>query len=964
MFVATGTLSLAPVYDSLMAQSAAEILVTPEGQQTIRGLIDHCRIVLDSHEVRHFNEARTVNELILPLFGALGWDIHNRHGEGEVLPEQPAATGRADWTLSIRKVPRLLVEAKRLGIALTPEHARQAIAYSYSRGVTWAVLSNFQETRVYNAEWALKDPELSRFLTLRWDHLDVDLDRLGLLTRRGVDEGLLDQEAEKYGRKRVRTPVGEQLFADLVRFRVDLRKVFFAYNRDVAAAHIDGSVQRLLDRLIFMLAAEDRQIEPAHLRGLVHRLEASGKRDLIWERLLSLFREFEADYDSQLFELQLLDRLDTEWKPIWDTVHGLCESEDSLIQYDFRGIDADVLGGVYEQYLGHIARTDGERANSKKSPAASAKSTPFRKAHGVYYTPKWMVRYIVDGSLGHLLRETEPSHVQDVRVLDPACGSGSFLVEAFRVLTDYWERVFKPQDADEVLELRTRILRESIYGIDLDPQAVEIAQLNLLLVALNQKARLPDLSMNIVVGNALLDPRTRPVPVGNSVGGWLSAVDVSRMFPRVEASGFDVLVMNPPYYDLQLHPFQQDVLRHVYPEVASGHDDALYYFLARAVDLVRDGGEMGCVVARYWLDSLFSGRLREHLLGAMTVRELFDFRSFQPFGKDVGVNAAIMLARKGSEAGTLTRFLRPAQDGVGPVPQEVLNAVIGLDAGTSPAVRTTSVALDSGPWRSRSSRGTARRVLLGDIALMTQGIKTGLNEIYVMSTKQSQDLGIERELLRPVLEGRDIGAFAIVDNGCRLLYLDGSRDLEAYPAARAYLEGHKETLSSRAEARRGAYPWWRIQRPRRSPVLEAPIRIIAPSRATRPRFAAIAPGPLRGAVGLTDTLMLSLVDDRFDPYMVLAVLNSRYGDQWTRENTKGMAAGKREFFATGISLFPLPVCDPDLAGVLAEYGRGLQVIVPPSRVRRPRFDDKLNAAPPRSTLLAELDELVERALGI
>jgi hypothetical protein len=159
------------------------------------------------------------------------------------------------------------------------------------------------------------------------------------------------------------------------------------------------------------------------------------------------------------------------------------------------------------------------------------------------------------------------------------------------------------------------------------------------------------------------------------------------------------------------------------------------------------------------------------------------------------------------------------------------------------------------------------------------------------------------------------------------------------------------------------YSWWRLQRPRPSPVLDAAIRLITPYRSTRPRFSIVGPGPLRGAVGLTDTTMLSIVDDRYDPYAVLAILNSTYADDWTRENFKVAAAGKREFFATGLSRFPLPICDSSLIGALAEYGRTLQTTVPPERVRSPRFDDRLNARPPRSTLLEELDDLVEQALG-
>ncbi|MBA2719663.1 MAG: N-6 DNA methylase [Chloroflexi bacterium] len=912
---------------------------------------------------RRYNEARTVNDLILPLFEALGWDIHNRTVRDEVLPEEPAASGRADWAFRIGSVTRLLVEAKSLGTGLAnPQFARQAINYSYSRGVTWAVLTNFRELRLYNAEWALPDPDLSRFLTFQSEKFVDDFDRLWLLSKPAIEAGLLDAEAEKYGKKRTKTPVGEQLFSDLVVFRSDLRKVFTAYNPDIDPVVIDHAVQRLLDRLIFIRAAEDREIEPPHLRPLLRTLEHTRKRGTLWDQLRAIFRDWERRYDSQLFADQPLDHLETEFKPIWDTVEGLHETAHGLVQYDFRGIDADVLGGVYEQYLGHLAKVDTRDTGARSRSKSSADITrPIRKARGVYYTPKWIVRYIVEASLGSLLKRLSPDEVRVLRIIDPACGSGSFLVEAFRVLTQYWTRLERPKTDDRALNLRLRILDDNLFGIDLDAQAVEIAQLNLLLAALNQPTLLPDLTANFRIANSLFDTASRQIPSEFDRGGWLTPVETRG--PELSRK-YDVVVMNPPYYDLQLHPYQQAVLRDVYPEVASGHDDVLYYFLARAADLIKPGGQLGCVVARYWLDSLYAEKLRGMLSTRMAVTEIVDFRSYQPFGRDVGVNAAIVIAEAGGPS-SQTRFVTPATEGFGEIPQALMEGVSTLTVGP-PAFVESNVQLSKAPWRHGPSHraSTAETVRLDDIAQLTQGVKAGRNEIFVVSAAFAKARHLEEVVLRPVLEGEDIGAFVVRNTGRQLLYLDGSRDLSEYPNIAQYLNEHREELFSRAEVSRGSYPWWRLQRPRRSPVMDATVRLIAPQLATGPRFSAIASSEeLAGALGLTDTLMLSVLDESFSPYFLLGAINSAYGVRWAREHAKMKRGGYHEFFATTMSSFPVPVVDRETQDLVAEYARELQTVLPPATTRllKGRFDDALNQREPRVSLIHEIDQLVGRA---
>jgi Eco57I restriction-modification methylase len=930
----------------------------------VHDLVERYRSLLTSGRIRTYNEAHTVQDFILPLFEALGWDIHNRDSRDEVLPESPAASGRADWAFNLNGITKVLVEAKSLPSNLAnPEFARQAINYSYSRGVTWAVLTNFAELHVYNAEWALPDPQLLRFLSFSWGEYERDFDRLWLLSKPAFESGQLDVEAERYGKKRLKTPVGEQLFGDLVEFRNDLRSMVVAFHPEVPVPVADHAVQRLLDRLIFMRAAEDREIEPIQLMPLLRRLEHTRKRDTLWSQLLSLFREWEGRYDSQLFADQPLDHLDPLWEPVWRTIKGLYESDGGLIQYDFRGIDADVLGGVYEQYLGHLAKSEAAPISKRRrhTPAAPKEVTrPFRKAHGVYYTPRWMVRFIVAEALAPILEKRSPDEIRSIRILDPACGSGSFLVEAFNVLSRYWAREEAPASAEASLAMRLRILRDNLFGIDLDPQAVEIAQLNLLLAALTQPTLLPDLSTNFAIGNALFDRRLRPVPSGFDTAGWFQAAFLG-------AGGadhqFDVVVMNPPYYDLQGHPYQQEALRSVYPEVASGHDDILYFFLARALDLLRADGQLGCVVARYWLDSKYAQKLRALLASRLTVRQVVDFQSYQPFGREVGVNAAILIATAGRSAGP-TRYLMPSTDGFGELPRTLLESVSGLRP-SAPEFSEIEFSTTEAPWRPRPQGRRRPRVSrpLGTIAFLSQGVKAGRNEVFVVGPRLIEARNLEMDFMRPVLEGEDIGAFALRETGRRLIYLDGSVPVAAAPNIGAYLAEHEDELRKRAEASNNSYPWWRLQRPRRGPAVDAPVRLLAPQLATRPRFSVVtSSGPIANAVGLTDTVMLALVDQGVSPYFLLGVLNSQYAAAWARENTKTKRGGYREFGATAMAGFPVPELDPNSTELIADLARELQVYLDARipTLSKGRFDDLVNGSQERQALLAEIDRLLDQ----
>ncbi len=546
------------------------------------------------------NEQQTRLSLILPLFEALGWDTANA---AEVSAEEKISSGFADFGFYLNGVPVFYLESKRLREGIDKiDHIRQAINYAYLKGVTWAVLTDFDALAVYNAEWETDHPEQALVFSLSAaEYADGRFDDLWLLSREAMQNRELDRFAERFGVKRRKQPITDVLLEALTGWRHDLFQRFTIlgdtlWSRDARA--VDNAIQRLFDRLIFLRASEDRGIESAHLKEVVRQPKASDR----FPALLKLFREMDAIYNSNLFAEHELDHLSLHdpdlLKAIIDGLYKVPRTGYGV--YDFRAVSADILGKVYEGYLGFKAQDP----QGKKS--VSGEKSAKRKAQGIFYTPQFVVRYIVQNTLGKLLESGADPHT--IRVLDPACGSGSFLIEAFDVL-DRWIKRVDPDLPD--VERRRRILTENLYGVDLDEQAAEVTRLNLILRASLERGKLPMLT-HIQTGNSLVDD---PDVAEDKAFKW------AQRFPEVfdvtfgERGGFDVVIGNPPY-GAKLDSKSLEYVRANYGKNAGTHD-TYELFLIKAQMVLRDTGYLGMIIPSSWLTGDSFTASRDKLVSAL-----------------------------------------------------------------------------------------------------------------------------------------------------------------------------------------------------------------------------------------------------------------------------------------------------------------------------------------------------------
>ena len=589
-------------------------------------------------------ETATRTDLIEPLFEALGWAVGYSL---EVSKEEQVSKGRVDYGFRINGIPKFFLEAKELnedldgyrtidGIKIT--FAEQAISYAWLKQCTWAVLTNFRELRLYNAE--IKEANNMWFsLDCEKDFLADKFERLFLLSRESFENNLIDKVAESWGKKSRKLPIDKQLLADFMRFRVLLSKNIskLNQNKNITQEDLDESIQRILDRLIFIRNCEDRELEAKELLSGMRERAGRGKGHLV-KSLQKIFDYFRNNYNSKIFATHLCDDLDIDNDVLQEIIEGLYYTQDQSAYYDFSAIESDVLGNIYEQYLGHILKKSLKGAKVKDSPI-------HRKKQGIYYTPTYIVKYIVNNTLGELLKDKNID-VEKIRVLDPACGSGSFLIKAFDVLHEHYANHDKNYSQPE-LDFRTggafttkvKILKEHLYGVDLDKQAIEIAQLNLFLKIVEKRKILPYLEDNLKCGNSLIG---NPLIAGDKALAWRDSFK-----DRIQEGGFDIIIGNPPYIrSRNLTAKDRQFFSGQYVSAFRTFDIYLF-FIEKALELLKPGGFFGFIIPYSFMNQPYATKSRELLLKQGGIVEIVDLSEYRVF-KDAQVKNCIIICRKGA----------------------------------------------------------------------------------------------------------------------------------------------------------------------------------------------------------------------------------------------------------------------------------------------------------------------------
>ena len=449
--------------------------------------------------------------------------------------------------------------------------------------------------------------------------------------------------------------------------------------------------------MCFLRICEDRGIER------YGRLKDATAKKGVYAGLLGIFREADQRFNSGLFHFKseksateppdtLTPSLTLDDRVLKEIIRDLYYPE---CPYEFSVVPAEILGQVYEQFLGRVIRiTRGHQAVVEEKPEV-------KKAGGVYYTPAYIVDYIVTHTLGELLRGKQPTDVAKIRVLDPACGSGSFLLGAYQFLLDWYLKWYVANDPRKykkqlyrsasgawklTIDERKRILLTNIYGVDIDRQAVEVTKLSLLLKVLEDETgdtlrrqyelfkerALPDLGANIQCGNSLIGPdfltNIQMDLLNSEQLTDVNVFDWQRAFPKIFASGgFSVVIGNPPYVNawtlFESAPHIRDYINgSKLFESADRHWDLYVLFLEKALELCRPKGLVGMIIPYSYAIQKYAALSREHLLAHTEIRRVADLRTIKVFGKVPVITMIPVLEKKPPGAEHVIQVDGPSED--------------------------------------------------------------------------------------------------------------------------------------------------------------------------------------------------------------------------------------------------------------------------------------------------------------
>jgi hypothetical protein len=614
----------------------------------------------DSYTKGDYKEAQVRQEFIDPFFEALGWDVRNERGYAEAykdvvhedsLRASGVATKAPDYSFRIGGTRKFFVEAKKPAIHLKddPEPARQLRVYSWSAKLSLGIVTDFQEFAIYDTRVKPVEGDkaaVARIFYCTYEQYPEKWHEIAdIFSREAILKGSFDRYAGSTKNKKGTAAVDDAFLEEIEHWRAILARNVALRNRQLTQRDLNFSVQRIIDRIIFLRIAEDRGIESyGQLAGLT-------KGDKIYARLCEIFERADYRYNSGLFHFAG-DRQREEAPDL--LTMGLHVDDATLKEilghlyypkspYAFAVIPADILGHVYEQFLGKVIYlTAGHRAEIEDKPEV-------RKAGGVYYTPTYIVDYIVRRTVGPLVEGKSPKQVSKITILDPACGSGSFLLGAYEFLLDWYLRYYIANDPQSwakkknppIYEIpsqgaiagdwqlttseRKRILTANLFGADIDPQAVEVTKLSLLLKVLEGEARelrgktqdmyrvLPDLGKNIKCGNSLIASdfyHQLALPEMDMEARLrINAFDWQHEFKGVmDGGGFDAIVGNPPY-GADFDPTQEEYLRQRYQAVSNSFDSFIM-FMEKAGSLLAAKGRLGMIIPSGWVSTPSSRRLR------------------------------------------------------------------------------------------------------------------------------------------------------------------------------------------------------------------------------------------------------------------------------------------------------------------------------------------------------------------
>ncbi|MEI0550317.1 N-6 DNA methylase [Brachyspira intermedia] len=762
----------------------------------------------DQYTNKNYNETETRRDFLDPFFEAFGWDVANRAGKSQtyrdVIHEDKVKVGKEtkapDYAFRIGGNRVFFVEAKKPGVNLKEDSlpAFQLRRYGWSAKLGISFLTDFEELAVYDCTRKPNVNDKASTARIEYIHFEDYLNRFDflyeILNKERIEQGSLEKYIAGTSNKKGTESVDIDFLNSLDNLRTKLASNIAKLNKNLSVRDLNYAVQQIIDRIIFLRAAEDRGIEEY---GDLKKT-CGNKGDNFYSNLLKIFEKADGRYNSGLFDFSkdsISSSIEIDNKVIKEIINELYYP---LSPYEFSVISVEIIGNAYEQFLGKTI-TIGRNHSAKIELKPEV-----RKAGGVYYTPEYIVDYIVANTVGEAIKGKKPEEIANIKILDPACGSGSFLLGAYKYLLnyhiEYYNKIkdrakFKGSKEDVIKEngdltiwIKKQILRNNIFGVDIDSNAVEVTKLSLLMKCLegespasiqnnqdlfNERA-LPSLEDNIKCGNSLIgnDFYESHLDLDDDTLYKINCFDWNSKFRDImKAGGFDVVIGNPPYVKIQTmaesSPLTVDALKQTYKSASSGSIDIYLCFVEKALQLLKSTGEMGYILPNKFFEGDMGENLRNIIASKKALKKVVYFGANQIFDNATTYTCLLFLSGSERDNFELFRFYKD---------EDIEEALQNAEFVQLPISLTNEEK-----WNFHSedvlnilNKLKSMPIKLKDLTRkIFQGIATSADDIYILhggeenngivksySKSLDKEIEIEADILKKFLVGKDIKRYA------------------------------------------------------------------------------------------------------------------------------------------------------------------------------------------------------------
>ena len=893
---------------------------------------------------KKFNEENTKTNFITPFFEALGWDVTNKRHLSpqfqDVVFEKPVKIGGKtkllDYSFRIGESEIFALEAKKPSVNIKEDNdpALQLRRYGWNSKLKLGILTNFEELAVYDTTFQTKKNERPHIGRIKYYHYSEYIEKwdeiAGIFSKDAVLKGDFYNFTSSNSNKKKRGTgeVDDEFLKEIEHWRDLLARNIALRNKDLNEDALNYAVQITIDRIIFCRMAEDRGIEKY---GTL--LELTKKKD-IYQHLMEVFKIADLKYNSGLFclsadpERHINRDMVTEHLIIDDGVFkeiftGLYYPKSP---YEFSIISPEILGQVYEQLLGSLIRlTPSHMAKIEEKPEV-------KKAGGVFYTPQYIVKYIVKNTLSKLLEGKKPSQVSKLRILDPACGSGSFLLGAYQYLLDWHKNYYIQHDNDKnrkealyqgkdgewrlTIREKKRILKNNIYGVDIDFLAVEVTKLSLLLKVLEDQNKdvveqqqklfhervLPDLSDNIKNGNSLVGTDIRNQDLTFEEISKLNPFDWEEEFPLIfKEGGFDLVIGNPPYFNIETlgnNSIYANYIKNNY-EVYMDKSDILFYFIEKAIKISKEYVEF--IVSNAFLFADKGVNLRNFIIDNAPISKIINFENYKVF--KAGISTAIVEFDKNKKNTTANALIFSDKDyEESYLFKEFDNEENYFKVSLS---KDDNFALITDDRKRINDKIDSDSLKLEDLSFVGSGMQTAANSTYGFKEYPNQ---FPSEFIKRRVSGSNIKKYHIKHDKNYLLYVDNVKNFRDLPESiRDYLKSNRKILKNRATVRNEGRIWWKYSRSVHKEFYHLP-KIFCSYRNKTNEF---APDKNNEYIGLTNTTIVFDTNDDLDIDYLLCLLNSNVLTYRYQSIGKMTGGGVYEYFPNGVSKIPIKVIDKE-----------------------------------------------------